>query len=139
MLRAVLVLALLAGVVLLVVRSLAARARPGGGAPVGSLDGDRRTLEALRDAGADLTRPTEVSFYLYLPTEQAARRAAEQGATPELRGTVRVGADGTAWLCLLTGEMVPTEASIRAASTRLELLASSLGGEYDGWEAAVTG
>jgi hypothetical protein len=107
-------------------------------APIGSLEADRQTLNALRKAGADLTRPTEVNFYLYFPTRAAAANAAAQAKTPELPARVEPAADGKAWLCFVSGTMVPTELAIRAASTRLQAVATALGGEYDGWEAAVS-
>jgi hypothetical protein len=107
-------------------------------APIGSLESDRQTLVALRDAGADLTKPTEVNFYLYFPTQAAAADAASQAQTPELPARVMPAADGKAWLCFVSGTMVPSESAIRAASARLQAVASALGGDYDGWEAAVS-
>ena len=107
-------------------------------APVGSAEADTQTLLALRDAGADLTKATEVNFYLYFPTREAAERAANSAQTPDLAAKVREGADGKSWLCRVSGQMVPSESAIRAASIRLQALAATLGGEYDGWEAAVT-
>jgi hypothetical protein len=138
----VLRLVLLAAVVLLTIAWI--RARSGGAenagprAPIGSLEADRQTLRALRDAGADLTKATEVNFYLYFPSQAAADSAAAQATTPELPTQVKRAADGSAWLCLVSGEMVPTEEAIHAASTRLQAVAVAHGGEYDGWEAAVT-
>ena len=107
-------------------------------APIGSAQADAQVLRALREAGADLTKETEVNFYLYFPIRDAAVRAAESDHTPGFTATVDQGADGKTWLCLISGTMVPSEAAIRTASVRLQALASSLGGEYDGWEAAVT-
>ena len=107
-------------------------------APIGSLEADRQTLNALQKAGADLTKPTEVSFYLYFPTQAAAADAAARAQTQELPARVVPGTESKAWLCLVSGMMVPTELAIRAASTRLQAVATSLGGEYDGWEAAVS-
>ena len=107
-------------------------------APIGSGEADAQTLLALRNAGADLTKPTEVNFYLYFPTREAAERAADSARTPSFTAKVGEGADGKSWLCRVSGEMVPSESAIRAASTRLQALAATLGGEYDGWEAAVT-
>lgn len=106
--------------------------------PIGSLEADRQTLNELRKAGADLTKPTEVNFYLYFETQAAAMDAAAQAQTPELPARVRPGADGKTWLCFVSGTMVPAELAIRAASTRLQAVATALGGEYDGWEAAVS-
>jgi hypothetical protein len=107
-------------------------------APIGSLEADRQTLTALREAGADLTKLTEVNFYLYFPTQAAAADAAAQAQTPELPARVVRAADGKAWLCFVSGTMVPTESAIHAASARLQAVATALGGDYDGWEAAVS-
>ena len=141
MLRVLLaILALIA--IVLFVRASRRNSRPDPVAPspaIGSLEADRETLRALRESGADLTRATEVRYYLYFPTEEAARAAAARASTPELRATVRRAADDSAWLCLVEGEMVPTEGAIHAASARLQAVAATHGGEYDGWEAAVTG
>ena len=110
-----------------------------GPAVVGTAEGDRATLSALRDAGADLAKATEVNFYLYFPTRAAAELAAIEAGMPELSPSVEPSAidDGT-WCLLLTGQLVPTEAVIRAAASRLEDIAVRNGGEYDGWEAKVT-
>jgi len=105
---------------------------------IGSLEGDRETLRALRDAGADLRRPTEVNFYLYFPTRESAEAAARQSETSQLAAEVQPGAGGKGWLCLLTGDLIPTENNIREASVRLQGVAAANGGEYDGWEARVS-
>jgi len=124
--------------VLVGLRRKHARKNEAPAAPIGSLEADRQTLGALRDAGADLTKPTEVNFYLYFPTQAAATRAASQAQTPELPARVMPAADGKAWLCFVSGTMVPSESAIRAASARLQAVANALGGDYDGWEAAVS-
>lgn len=99
---------------------------------------DAATLEALRRAGADLSRETETRFYLYLPTEGHARSAATVASREGYQAEVREPVAGyTEWLCLLTCRMAPTAEAIDAARLRLEELAESLGGEFDGWEAAV--
>lgn len=118
--------------------SVAFRTGLPGVTPIGSVEGDAQVLQALREAGADLTKETEVNFYLYFPTRDSAVRAAESHHTPGFTATVDQGADGKTWLCRISGTMVPSEAAIRSAGERLQALASSLGGEYDGWEAAVT-
>ena len=105
---------------------------------IGSLEGDRQVLAALQDAGADLTKVTEVNFYLYFDDRAAADVVAEEVATPPLTATVSRGADDSSWLCFVTGKMVPSESAIHAMSARLVELAHLHNGEYDGWEAAVT-
>lgn len=99
---------------------------------------DEETLAALRAAGADLSKPTEVNFYLYLPTEGHAQSAADVARREGYAAVVRPPTEGyTTWLCRLTRIMPPHAAEIARATARLEELATSLGGEYDGWEAAV--
>lgn len=100
---------------------------------------DEQTLAALARAGADLSKPTEVNFYLYLPTEGHAQAAAEVARREGYTADVQPPTEGyTTWLCLLSRVMVPHGADIEAARVRFEELAGSFGGEFDGWEAAVT-
>lgn len=106
--------------------------------PIGSLDGDRQVLRRLQQAGADLSKPTEVNYYLYYRDRALADSAAARGSADPLVATVQRAADNSAWLCLVTGTMVPSEANIRAHTIRLLALAQATGGRYDGWEAAVT-
>jgi len=106
--------------------------------PIGILEADREVLTALKNAGADLTKPTHALFYLFFADRETAEKAEVTARTPELRATVRPAASGGGWLLLLEGTLVPSESTIHAHSTRLAALADSLGGEYDGWEAAVT-
>ena len=105
---------------------------------IGSLEADRQTLRALQEAGADLSKETEVNFYLYFRDRAQAERAARGVSDSLFQSEVREAATGGGWLCLLTASMVPSETGIRSASTRFQAIADSLGGEYDGWEAAVT-
>jgi hypothetical protein len=99
---------------------------------------DEQTLAALRAAGADLSKPTEVNFYLYLPTEGHAHSVAGVARREGYAADVQPPTEGyTTWLCRLTRIMPPHAAEIARATARLEALATSLGGEYDGWEAAV--
>ena len=106
-------------------------------APIGSPEADRQTLRALREAGADLAKATEVNYYMYFPSREAADLAATEVSTSDFSAVVREGAQGDAWLCLATARMVPSESAILACSARFLGIAQALGGEYDGWEAAV--
>jgi regulator of RNase E activity RraB len=104
---------------------------------IGSLEGDRQVLAQLRKAGADLTKTTEVNFYLYFQDRAAAESAAVHAGEGPLVATVRQAADDSTWLCFVSGQMVPAEALIHAHAARLLSLATAHGGEYDGWEAAI--
>jgi hypothetical protein len=99
---------------------------------------DLETLHALEKAGADLSKPTDIEFYLYFQTQEAAERARDTAQMPGFSAVAKQAGKGKSWLCLLSGRMAPTEDEIRAASALLQELADSLGGEYDGWEAKVT-
>ena len=102
-------------------------------------DPDEAVLNQLRVSGSDLKKPTHVLFYLYAPTEAGARRIADRGVDAALRADVRPSGigDGT-WLCLFQGTFVPGAVVLRQYRARFEALATAEGGEYDGWEAAVT-
>ena len=105
---------------------------------IGSLEGDQQVLTQLREAGADLSKATEVNYYLYFRDRQAADSAAAHVGAGPLAASVRRAADDSAWLCLVTGQMVPSQEAIRTYTKRLFELAKTYRGEYDGWEAAVT-
>jgi regulator of RNase E activity RraB len=105
---------------------------------IGSLEGDRQVLAQLRRAGADLTKPTEINFYLYFKDREAADSAAAHVSAGPLIATVRPPlSDGKPWLCDVTDQMVPDETAIHSQAVRFLELAQRYGGEYDGWEAAV--
>jgi hypothetical protein len=139
-------LRILAIVVLLAVLLIAFQAHRGtpmehieaGKGGIGSLEGDQQVLAQLRKAGADLSKPTEVNYYLYFQDRRAADSAAAHIGPGPLAASVRRAADDSAWLCLVTGTMVPSEEAIRAYTTRLVEVAKTYQGEYDGWEAALT-
>jgi regulator of ribonuclease activity B len=99
---------------------------------------DKETLRQLAKAGGNLSLPTEIVNYLYLPDEIRARQAASELATAGYRVEVRPAAKGPSWLALAKIDMVPSSENVGLVRQRFEGLASQLGGEYDGWEAAVT-
>jgi hypothetical protein len=102
-------------------------------------DADLAILAKLSAAGADLSKPTHALFFIYAPTEEGARRIATAGADATLKADVRPSASGDGnWLCLFEGQLVPSEPTIENYRSKFEALAAAEGGEYDGWEAAVT-
>lgn len=99
---------------------------------------DAQTLQQLAKAGANLTMPTHVISYLYVPDESRARSAAGELEHAGYQVEVRTAASGPSWLALATITMVPSAENIALLRGRFESLATQLGGEFDGWEAAVT-
>ena len=109
--------------------------------PAAPASGDRddAVLAALAANGADLSKETEVVFHLYFPDEGHARSAAAVAGREGFATQVAPPPEGySTWSCRLTRHMVPARAAVKAAVARLEELADSLDGEFDGWEAAVT-
>jgi hypothetical protein len=99
---------------------------------------DQLTLQQLRGAGANLAKPTDVVNYLYLPTEPLAQAAGAELRQAGFTVEVRPAATGSNWLALARMDLVPSPENIELLRKRFEGLATKFGGEYDGWEAAVT-
>lgn len=100
---------------------------------------DRLTLQQLRIAGSDVSRPHAVDFFLYLPTRGAAESAAEELRRAGYTAKVETSASPSAntWLCQAVKEMAPSEANLSEARGVFEGLAERFRGNYDGWGAAV--
>jgi hypothetical protein len=103
------------------------------------VEDDREVLAQLHESGADLRRPLPITFTMVFRRERDATRAAEQASLPGMRAVVLAVPNQNAWLCDVSGELVPTEAVIRDIGMRLNGIAESNAGTYDGWEAALDG
>lgn len=99
--------------------------------------GDQAVLDELRDAGADLSQPREVRYYLYVDEQEEAEQVAAQVRHGDRSVTVEPSADGSEWLVLVTENVIVDAATLAARRSEFEGVLGSVGGEYDGWEAAV--
>jgi hypothetical protein len=110
--------------------------------PTNLEQGDAAVVDALRDAGADLSQPREVLHYFYFSNEVDA-----EAVTTELRrdgfivrDPVSID-DGTnspnPWSVRATINAIVSIRSAQESSSRFRALASRHHGEYDGWEAAA--
>jgi hypothetical protein len=101
-------------------------------------EGDARTVEQLRQAGSDTSKPHAMEFFLYLPTNRAAQDVASlvRGMGYQAQVEPSKGGDSR-WLCLATRSMIPEVAALRSIRRSFTTLAASNGGEYDGWGAAT--
>ena len=99
---------------------------------------DALTIQQLANAGADLRLPRETIHYLYVPTEDGAHTAEHALTATGRIIVVRPAATGNQWLVLLTQSMVVSQASMTELRAEIESVSAQVGGEYDGWEAAVT-
>jgi hypothetical protein len=96
---------------------------------------DRHTLAALEAAGADLSLPTEVNFYLEVPSRAHAESIFSVGQRRGLQAEIHGDAvDDPVTVCLGT-QLVPSWENIRRARADFERLASEYGGILDGWDA----
>jgi hypothetical protein len=106
---------------------------------------DELVLQQLREHGADVSQPTAIRHYLYVPTHAEAELAvAELTArgfaavlTPPL-GALGDGTTSTDWGVVATETAAPSIEHVRATRAVFARLATKFGGTYDGWEAAVT-
>lgn len=106
--------------------------------PMDSPTSDKQVLQQLENAGADLTKATEVNYYMYFPDSVTAARAADSARVFGFEAEVRSGRGSAQWLCLATKDMIPDTTAIFATTRKFSGLTKSLRGEYDGWEAALT-
>jgi hypothetical protein len=100
-------------------------------------DPDEAVIIQLRKAGSDLTKPHSIEFYLYFPSQSAAEQAAARIRQTGFQAEVRRAAKGDDWLCLGRKKIVPELSTIQGITRELKVLAKSLQGDYDGWEAKV--
>jgi hypothetical protein len=106
--------------------------------PADGEDGDVLVLKHMREAGADLTRATDVRWYVYFPSqvgaETFARVARDDGWTVD----VRPGADDESWLALCSRDAIVSLETIRAQRAQFAAWSAGLDADIDGWEAAIT-
>ena len=100
---------------------------------------NQATLRALLDAGADLSQPTELSFYVYAESKSLADLFAEGERADGWDCEVRPPLDGyTEWLVLLKTHAVPSFERISGFTERFLRREALFGVQFDGWEALVT-
>ena len=98
-------------------------------------DGDAEVIAQLLAVGADLSRPRPVDFFLYFPTEAAARQAGDRVAGEAREVTVEPAASGPMWLVQVVETMVVDLDAMHARTGEFGSVSRELGGEYDGWGA----
>jgi hypothetical protein len=94
-------------------------------------------LDQLRDMGSDISRPHNFDFYVYVPTEIAARQAADKVRESHFAAEVVPGASGGNWLCRATITIVPEVAPLDEIGNFFQQVAAALDGDFDGWESDV--
>jgi Regulator of ribonuclease activity B len=100
-------------------------------------DLDQQVLDQLKKAGSDLSKPHNIDFFLYFPTEGLAKEAAKdiEGDVDTVK--VELGADKKNWLCFANKRMVPDHDRLVALRKHFNEVASKGNGVYDGWGTEV--
>lgn len=95
---------------------------------------DARVIDNLRQAGADLSKPHDIDFFLMFPRESSAYSAA---ADIEKLGYSVIAVEAlpgqAQWQIHAKRTMVPKLNAMTAITRGLEALAQFHGGYYDGW------
>ncbi len=99
---------------------------------------DRRVLELSEMVGSDNTRMHEISFWMYLPTEDGALSLAKQLQAEKFDVEVSPPIDRRReWLCLAYRTMVPDLDELERIRKQFTKLAKLYDGKFDGWEMEV--
>ncbi len=96
-------------------------------------DLDQLVLVQLRESGSDLSKPHNIEFFLYFPTQSDADNARLRVIDAGFGAEVRRAAQGDSWLCFATKTMIPALSDLQKIRRDFTALASSMNGEYDGW------
>ncbi len=97
-------------------------------------DGNGDMLQALADAGVDLSNSLELDFYLVFPDKQKAETALNALTALDEGGEVELNFnDLEQWELIVSLNMVPDHAAITAKEAELDKFAKKFGGYNDGW------
>ncbi len=97
-------------------------------------DGNGDMLQALADAGVDLSKSLELDFYLVFPDKQKAETALSALTALDEGGEVELNFnDLEQWELIVSLTMVPDHAAITAKEAELDKFAKKFGGYNDGW------
>ncbi len=101
---------------------------------------DIALLGEMMKNGADLTKPRHVLYYLYFSSREDAEAGAVDGRAAgyacEVRDPLPQYPDQWRLVCERSDAVLDIE-GVRHADDVFQEIADRLGGEFDGWEAAV--
>jgi hypothetical protein len=95
---------------------------------------DLERLDELRDMGSRLNLPHPVRTFVALPSEPRAREAAEQLEKQGFSCQLRALANGS-WVVTAVVQIIPTPGAITHLREQMEVMALTLEGSFDGWDA----
>lgn len=98
---------------------------------------DGKVINQLKNAGSDLSKEHPVEFFVYVPSRESAEQIAEKISGDGFLSVVEKTENSNTWLVYSKKSLVPTEEKMLQIRQRMTDLASSAGGEYDGWGTPV--
>lgn len=97
-------------------------------------DGNGDMLQAMADAGLDLTQSLALDFYLVFPNRDKAEMALHALTSLDQPGEVELNFnDLEQWELIVSLQMVPEHAIVTAKEAELDKFAKKFGGHNDGW------
>jgi rhodanese-related sulfurtransferase len=106
--------------------------------------GDLAVLSELRKAGSELSLPTTIVFYVYVPTHHDAEAAAQtlcddgfDSVVADPLGKLDDGSRSDDWGVIGLVTAVPAISFFRHTRPIFDALAARYKGSFDGWEAAI--
>jgi len=98
---------------------------------------DIEALDQLRAVGSDMSKPHEIDFYLYVPSEADAKAVEAALRSLGYDVLIRAGENEINWLCIASRTMRPTIQELTNARGVFKGLALRHSGAYNGWQAAI--
>jgi hypothetical protein len=99
---------------------------------------DAAVVAQIQKIRPGFSKPCPISFYLYFPSEECAKKSASELQAEQYEVDVVLSTGSSKWLCLATKKMIPETPSLVELRGRMIALAFKYGGEYDGWEAEIS-
>ena len=97
----------------------------------------RLTLDQLKKAGSNLSKPHNFEFYLYFPSKDDAGKAAADLAKEGFKAKIDSVEKSTTWVCKASKKSLPSQDQIERLEDCCRSLAMAHHGNYDGFESDV--
>jgi len=98
-----------------------------------NLSPDGQVILQLKNAGSNLSKEHPVEFFIYAPNKDAAEKIATRIESDGFKSKIEKSESDQSWMVFAVKDMIPNEQKLVKIRANLEQVASSLGGEYDGW------
>jgi hypothetical protein len=96
---------------------------------------DLEAIQALREAGVDLSQPIWLEFIFHFEDAQGAQKMWNALAGDDFRGQIRPGQNASGYMLFARKRMLVEEAGLARLRERLDRLAAEYKGTYEGWGA----